>query len=90
MVNGHDRIYVERDGKLSLSPLRFTSEQHLRRAIERIVGRVGRRIDESSPMVDARLPTARASTRSSRRWRCKGSSLDDPQVRRRRRSPSTT
>jgi pilus assembly protein CpaF len=55
MVNGHDTIYVERDGKISRSPLRFASEQHLRRAIERIVGRVGRRIDESSPMVDARL-----------------------------------
>ena len=56
MVNGHERIYVERAGKLTLSSLRFTSESHLRRAIERIVSRVGRRIDESSPMVDARLP----------------------------------
>lgn len=55
MVNGHDTIYVERHGKIVRSPLRFASEQHLRRAIERIVGRVGRRIDESSPMVDARL-----------------------------------
>ncbi|MEV7395505.1 CpaF family protein [Aeromicrobium sp. NPDC092404] len=55
MVNGHDTIYVERNGKITRSPLRFASEQHLRRAIERIVGRVGRRIDESSPMVDARL-----------------------------------
>jgi len=55
MVNGHETIYVERDGKITRSPLRFASEQHLRRAIERIVGRVGRRIDESSPMVDARL-----------------------------------
>jgi pilus assembly protein CpaF len=56
MVNGHDTIYVERNGKITLSPQTFASEQHLRRAIERIVGRVGRRIDESSPMVDARLP----------------------------------
>ena len=55
MVNGHDRIYIERNGKITRSPLRFASEQHLRRAIERIVGKVGRRIDESSPMVDARL-----------------------------------
>ena len=55
MVNGHDTIYVERDGKITRSPQRFASEEHLRRAIERIVGRVGRRIDESSPMVDARL-----------------------------------
>ena len=55
MVNGHETIYVERNGKIVRSPQRFASEQHLRRAIERIVGRVGRRIDESSPMVDARL-----------------------------------
>lgn len=55
MVNGHDRIYVERDGRITLSGLHFASEQHLRRAIERIVSKVGRRIDETSPMVDARL-----------------------------------
>lgn len=55
MVNGFDRIYVERKGKLTLSGLRFSSEEHLRRVIERIVGRVGRRIDENSPLVDARL-----------------------------------
>ncbi|KQV75623.1 pilus assembly protein CpaF [Aeromicrobium sp. Root344] len=55
MVNGFDRIYVERFGKLSLSGMRFNSEEHLRRVIDRIVGRVGRRVDESSPLVDARL-----------------------------------
>ncbi|KAA1400406.1 CpaF family protein [Aeromicrobium ginsengisoli] len=55
MVNGYDRIYVERFGKLSLSGMRFNSEEHLRRVIDRIVGRVGRRVDESSPLVDARL-----------------------------------
>ncbi len=55
MVNGFDRIYVERGGRIELSSSRFASEQHLRRAIERIVSKVGRRIDESSPMVDARL-----------------------------------
>jgi pilus assembly protein CpaF len=55
MVNRHDQIYIERDGLLDLSPLRFTSEAQLRRVIERIVSRVGRRIDESSPLVDARL-----------------------------------
>ena len=54
MVNGHDTIYVERNG-ITLSGLRFTDEDHLRRVIERIVARVGRRIDESSPLVDARL-----------------------------------
>ena len=56
MVNGTDAIYIERRGKLQLSDSRFMSEDHLRRVIERICGEVGRRIDESSPMVDARLP----------------------------------
>jgi pilus assembly protein CpaF len=55
MVNGPEKIYVERQGKLTLSGSRFTDEEHLRRVIERIVTKVGRRIDESSPMVDARL-----------------------------------
>jgi pilus assembly protein CpaF len=55
MVNRQDQIYIERDGQLTLSPLRFTSEAQLRRVIERIVSRVGRRIDEASPLVDARL-----------------------------------
>jgi pilus assembly protein CpaF len=55
MVNGPDMIYVEQDGKLVRSSARFASEGHLRRMIERIVSRVGRRIDESSPLVDARL-----------------------------------
>ena len=55
MVNRMDQIYVERKGKLTLSESRFSSEAHLRRVIERIVSKVGRRIDESSPLVDARL-----------------------------------
>lgn len=55
MVNGPDKIYVERNGKLFLTGSQFTSEEHLRRIIERIVTKVGRRIDESSPLVDARL-----------------------------------
>ena len=55
MVNGPDAIYVERSGKLERTTTRFTSEEHLRRVIDRIVSRVGRRIDESSPLVDARL-----------------------------------
>jgi len=56
MVNGEDAIYVERGGRLELTEARFLSNDHLRRVIERIVAEVGRRIDESSPMVDARLP----------------------------------
>ena len=55
MVNGHNGIYVERSGRLVRTNVRFISEEHLRRVIERIVSSVGRRIDESSPMVDARL-----------------------------------
>jgi Flp pilus assembly CpaF family ATPase len=55
MVNRFDKIYVERHGRLMETPHRFTGEPQLRRVIERIVARVGRRIDESSPLVDARL-----------------------------------
>jgi pilus assembly protein CpaF len=55
MVNRHDTIYVERAGTIVSTPFRFIDEEHLRRVIERIVARVGRRIDESSPLVDARL-----------------------------------
>jgi pilus assembly protein CpaF len=55
MVNGPDTIFVERSGKLTLTGSRFRSEEQLRRVIEKIVSRVGRRIDESSPLVDARL-----------------------------------
>jgi pilus assembly protein CpaF len=55
MANGHDSIYVEQHGKLTRTGARFASEEHLRRVIDRIVSRVGRRIDESSPLVDARL-----------------------------------
>jgi pilus assembly protein CpaF len=56
MVNGPDQIYVERRGQISLIPARFGDETHLRRTIDKIVARVGRRVDEASPMVDARLP----------------------------------
>ena len=56
MVNGPDRVYVERGGKIERTPTRFIDETHLRRVIDKIVGEVSRRVDESSPMVDARLP----------------------------------
>jgi len=55
MVTGTRPIYVERAGRLYATESRFLAEEHLRRVIERIVGQVGRRIDESSPMVDSRL-----------------------------------
>jgi pilus assembly protein CpaF len=55
LVNGCDKIYVERYGKLELTPLRFQNDAHLLNIIDRIVSSMGRRIDESSPMVDSRL-----------------------------------
>ncbi|WP_282563430.1 CpaF family protein [Halomonas dongshanensis] len=56
LVNGSARIFVERRGVLSLSDLQFVDDQHLQRVIQRIIAPIGRRLDESSPMVDARLP----------------------------------
>ena len=56
LVNGHSQVYVERRGKLESTDVRFADDAHLRKIIDKIVSRVGRRIDESSPMVDARLP----------------------------------
>ena len=55
LVNGHDSVFVERYGALEPSPVRFKDERHLLRIIQKIVSAVGRRVDESSPMVDARL-----------------------------------
>jgi pilus assembly protein CpaF len=55
LVNRHDRVYIERNGKLELTGLSFKDNQHLMQIIDRIVSKVGRRVDESSPMVDARL-----------------------------------
>lgn len=56
MVNGASQVYVERGGKLELTPVKFLNDAHVMRVIEKIVAPLGRRIDESSPMVDARLP----------------------------------
>jgi Flp pilus assembly CpaF family ATPase len=56
MVNGREKIFIEREGKLELTAKRFSSDRHVRLIIERIVAPLGRRIDESQPMVDARLP----------------------------------
>ncbi len=55
MIIGHDRAYVEKNGNLYLTDVKFRDEKHLRRIIDRIVSRMGRRVDESTPMVDARL-----------------------------------
>ncbi|MCJ7626301.1 MAG: Flp pilus assembly complex ATPase component TadA, partial [Anaerolineaceae bacterium] len=56
MVNGAKNIYIERAGKISRVPVSFESDEHLKRIIDRIVAPLGRRIDEASPYVDARLP----------------------------------
>ena len=56
MVNGCNDVWIERDGRLTKTPLRFSDDSQLRRIITKMVGQIGRRIDESSPMVDARLP----------------------------------
>jgi pilus assembly protein CpaF len=56
LVNTHKRVYVERKGLLELTPVQFRDDNHVMRIIDRIVSAVGRRVDESSPMVDARLP----------------------------------
>ncbi|MGA3210314.1 MAG: CpaF family protein [Terriglobales bacterium] len=56
LVNRYNQVYIERNGRLEPTVLTFKDDQHLMQIIDRIVSRVGRRIDESSPMVDARLP----------------------------------
>ncbi|HYZ18969.1 MAG TPA: CpaF family protein, partial [Gaiellaceae bacterium] len=56
MVNNFDRIYIEREGKLERTDVAFADNAHLLRIIDKIVSQVGRRVDEASPMVDARLP----------------------------------
>ena len=56
MVNGHQSIWLEKSGQLTHADAQFADEAHLRRTIDKIVSRIGRRVDESSPMVDARLP----------------------------------
>src|SRR5262245_26194674 len=56
LVNTYDQVFIEREGRLSKVDVRFKDDAHLTQIIDRIVSKVGRRIDESSPMVDARLP----------------------------------
>ncbi len=56
LINGYNQIYVERHGKLELTPISFISEDHLRNKVDRMLYTTGRRVDERSPLVDARLP----------------------------------
>ncbi len=55
VVNGPHKVFIERDGKLSVAPVRFVNDAHVIRVIQRILAPIGRRVDESTPMVDARL-----------------------------------
>ncbi len=80
MVNGPDSIYVERKGRLSPVHAHFTDEAHLRRTIDKIVSRIGRRVDESSPMVDARLPDGSRVNAVIPPLAVDGSAAHDPQV----------
>jgi pilus assembly protein CpaF len=57
MVNGHDKVYIERHGRIEKTQVTFENDEHLMRIIDRIVAPLGRRVDEASPMVDARLPS---------------------------------
>lgn len=89
LVNGSQQIYVERDGNLDEVPVRFRDEEHLLEIIRRIVAQVGRRVDDKSPIVDARLPdgsrvnaiipplSLRGSTLSIRRFRRNAFTLED-------------
>ena len=89
LVNHAQEVYVERAGRLELTNIRFADDAHVMRIIQRIVGRVGRRIDEVSPMVDARLPDGsrinaitpplaiRGPTLSIRRFGVKPLEIDD-------------
>jgi pilus assembly protein CpaF len=76
LVNGHSQVYVEKRGKLHATEVKFQDDQHLMLIIDRIVSQVGRRVDEASPMVDARLPDG-SRINSIRRFGRKRYNIDD-------------
>ena len=80
MVVDADTIYVEQRGKLTLSTARFTDDERARACIERIVTPLGRRIDESSPLVDARLKDGSRVNAVIRPIALRGTCISDPQV----------
>ena len=86
LVNDPYTVYVERHGRLELTPVVFANEQHLMRIIQRIVAKLGRRIDEVSPMVDARLPDGSRINATARPLALDGPSLS---IRRFGASPLT-
>ena len=69
LVNGPYRVFVERDGILHQSELRFIDDHHVERVMQRILAPLGRRLDESSPMVDARMPACPTAAGSMRSFR---------------------
>ena len=83
MVNGPFSIWLERKGKLTQVDGKFNDEAHLRRTIDKIVSRIGRRVDEASPMVDARLPDGSRVNAVVPPLAIDGSLAHHPQVRRR-------
>ena len=80
MVNGHDQVFIERAGVLYETDARFADDSHLMRVIERIVAAVGRRVDEASPMVDARLPDGSRVNVIVPPLALRGADPDHPQV----------
>src|ERR1044071_5647920 len=86
MVNDHRTIYIERHGKISKTNAQFVDEAHLLRIIDKIISRIGRRIDESSPYVDARLPDGSRVNAIIPPLAVRGSSLT---IRKFRRDPFT-
>ena len=89
MVNGPDQVYIERDGKLEETGVTFRNDEHVMRIIDRIIAPLGRRIDESSPMVDARLPDGSRVNAIIPADQPGRAGADHPQVRRDRRSRRT-
>ena len=80
MVNAYDRIYCERAGKIERTTAAFVDNAHLLRIIDKIVSQVGRRVDEASPMVDARLPGRLARERDHPAALAQRADAHDPEV----------
>ena len=80
MVNRHDMVFIEREGRIERTDVSFADNAHLLRIIDRIVSQVGRRIDEASPMVDARLPDGSRVNAIIPPLAPEGADADDPEV----------
>ena len=90
MINGPKKIFVEKEGRIQRSEVVFRDNDHLLQIIDRIVSRVGRRVDETSPMVDARLPDGSRFNAIIPPLALDGAGGHDPDVRLASRSPRTT